>query len=126
MTRLELLHKIKDRRLKAGITVDNLSKISNVGAKTIMRFFTGADVKLSTVERLTKTLGLDLAGNEIVDIKTLKEQRAEKKAFETILLVQDNMSLEKQGLEQKKIKILLEETKQQFLTWDYKKNLWKN
>ncbi len=104
MTRLELLYKIKDRRLKAGITVDNLSKISNVGAKTIMRFFTGADVKLSTVERLTKTLGLDLAGNEIVDIKTLKEQRAEKKAFETILLVQDNMSLEKQGLEQKKLK----------------------
>lgn len=125
MTRLELLHKIKDRRLKVGITVDNLSKLSNVGAKTIMRFFTGADVKLSTVEKLTQTLGLDLAGNEIVDIQTLKEQRAEKKAFEIISLVQDNMSLEKQGLEQKNIKMLLEETKQQFLTGDYKKNLWK-
>lgn len=58
-------------------------------------------------------------------ISKIIEKRAEKKALEIVSLVQDTMSLEKQGLEQENIKKLLEETKQQFLTGKYKKNLWK-
>lgn len=89
-----------------------------------MRFFTGDDVKLSTVEKLTNVLGLDFAGNEIIDAKTLREKRAEEKARYIVSLVQDTSSLEKQGLNQKDIKELLEETKKQFLTGEYKKKLW--
>ena len=39
MTRLELLQKIKDRRKEIGITIDNLSSISQLGTKTVSRFF---------------------------------------------------------------------------------------
>lgn len=124
MTRFELLQKVKRRRENIGITVDNLSKLSNVGAKTIMRFFAGDDVKLSTVEKLTHVLGLDFAGNETINAKTLREKRAEEKARYIVSLVQDTSSLERQGLESNAIKYLIEETKQQFLTGQYKKNLW--
>lgn len=124
MTRFELLQRVKNKREKVGITVDNLSKLSNVGAKTIMRFFAGDDVKLSTVEKVTNVLGLDFAGNEIIDAKTLREKRAEEKAKYIVSLVQDTSALEMQGLESNAIKDLIEETKQQFLTGKYKKNLW--
>ena len=126
MTRLELLQKIKDRRKEIGITIDNLSSISQLGTKTVSRFFTGADVKLSTVERITKVLGLDFAGNEVINIKTLKEKRAEEKALYIVSLVQDTSALEMQGLESNEIKSLIEDTKKQFLTGKYKNTLWIN
>jgi transcriptional regulator with XRE-family HTH domain len=126
MTRLELLHKVKDRRKQAGITLENLAEVSHLGYKTLSRFFAGHDVKLSTVEKVTHVLGLDFAGNEIIDIKTLREKRAEEKAKYIVSLVQDTSALEMQGLESNIIKDLIEETKEQFLTGQYKKNLWAN
>lgn len=125
MTRLELLEKVKTRKKDVGITIDNLAQVSELGLKTLSRFFAGHDVKLSTVEKVTQVLGLDFAGNEIVDIKTLKEKRAEKKALYIVSLVQDTSALEMQGLEKENIKKLLEETKQQFLIGEYKNKLWK-
>ncbi len=124
MTRFELLEKIKIRRKELGITVENLAILSQVGAKTIMRFFSGDDVKLSTVEKLTSVLGLDFAGNEIIDTKTLKEKRAKQKAIYIVSLTQDTSALEMQGLEDDYIQKLIEETKQEFLNGQYKKNLW--
>ena len=126
MTRLELLQKIKDRRKEIGITIDNLSSISQLGTKTVSRFFTGADVKLSTVERITQVLGLDFAGNEVINIKALKDKRAEEKALYIVSLVQDTSALEMQGLESNEIKSLIEDTKKQFLTGKYKNTLWIN
>ncbi len=124
MTRLHLLQKVKIRKEEIGITIDNLSKLSNLGYRTISRFFSGDDVKLSTVEKITNLLGLDFAGNEIIDIDTLKNKRAEQKALYIVSLVQDTSSLEMQGLEDENINTLLQETKQQFLTGVYQKNLW--
>jgi len=124
MRRLQLLVKVKNRRKTIGITVDNLAQLSGVGTKTIMRFFAGDDVKLSTVEKITNTLGLDFAGNEMIDIETLKEQRAKQKALYVVSLVQDTSALEIQGLESEDITNLLEETKNQFLIGAYKKSLW--
>ena len=74
---------------------------------------------------LLNLLGLDNFGNETLNIQTLKEKRAKEKALEIVSLVQDTISLEKQGLELEHIKKLLEETKETFLTGEYKKNLWK-
>ncbi len=124
MTRLELIKKIKIRKKQINITIEHLSKLSGVGIRTIMRFFSGDDVKLSTVEKLTSVLGLDFAGNEIVDSKTLKEKRAKQKAIYIVSLTQDTSALEMQGLEDNYIQKLIEETKQEFLNGQYKKNLW--
>ena len=124
MTRQELLQKVKARREAMGITIDNLSKISNLGFRTITRFFAGDDVRLSTIEKLTQVLGLDFAGNEIIDISTLKEKRADEKALYIVSLVQDTSSLEMQGLEDNELNKLLKETKEQFLTGEYKSLLW--
>jgi transcriptional regulator with XRE-family HTH domain len=124
MIRLELLEKIQARRKAVGITIENLAHLSQLGYKTLSRLFAGADVKLSTIEKVTQVLGLDFAGNEIINIKDLKEKRAEEKARYIISLVQDTSALEMQGLKKSAIKTLIEETKQEFLNGQYKKNLW--
>lgn len=124
MTRLQLLEKVKDRRQHIGITVESLSKLSNVGYKTIMRFFAGDDVKLSTVEKITNVLGLDFAGNEVIDINTLRDKRAKERALYIVSLVQDTSSLEMQGLDNEDINEMLQDTKMQLLYGEYKDKLW--
>ena len=124
MTRLQLLERVKARRKEVDITIDNLSQVSHLGYKTLSRFFAGADVKLSTVEKVTQVLGLDFAGNEIVSVNDLRDKRAEKKAIYIISLVQDTSALEMQGLESDTIKTLIADTKKEFLIGEYKKNLW--
>ncbi len=126
MTRLQLLQKVKARRKSVGMTIDNLSKLSNLGYKTLSRFFAGHDVKLSTVEKVTETLGLDFAGNEIINLDTLRENRAQKQALYIVSLVQDTASLEMQGLDTKDISDMIQDTKMQLLYGDYKNKLWVN
>jgi transcriptional regulator with XRE-family HTH domain len=124
MTRIQLLQRVKKRKKQVGITLDNISTLSNLGNRTVSRFFKGDDVKLSTVEKITNLLGLDFAGNEIVNIDTLKEQRAKEKALYIVSLVQDTSALEMQGLEDNSLNSLIDETKEQFLNGDYKNTLW--
>ncbi|MEJ5168544.1 MAG: helix-turn-helix domain-containing protein, partial [Arcobacteraceae bacterium] len=100
MTRLELINKIKHRKQELHITIENLALLSGIGIRTLNRFFAGDDVKLSTVEKITSLLGLDFAGNEIISLDKLKEQRAREKAIFMASLVQSTSALEKQGLEQ--------------------------
>lgn len=126
MTKLELIKKIQDRRKDIGISINNLSKISQVSTKTISKLFTGVDVKISTLEKVTNVLGLDSLGNEVLSIETLNEKRAEEKALYIVSLVQDTSSLEMQGLDINELNILIEETKKQFLTGKYKNTLWVN
>lgn len=124
MNRLTVLDKVKKRKEAMGLTLDNIAKLSGLGNRTVTRFFAGEDVKLSTLENITQIMGLDFAGNEMIDVKTLKERRAKEKAIYIVSLVQDTSSLEMQGLESGAIKQLIHDTKEQFLTGEYRKNLW--
>lgn len=124
MQRADLLRKVKQRRKELGITLQNLSILSNVGFRTLTRFLAGEDVKLSTVEKVTNVLGLDFAGNGIIDTQTLKEKRAEQRAIYIVSLVQDTSSLEEQGLDTKEINILISEAKKEFLSGANKTALW--
>lgn len=124
MRRIELIEKIRARRTELGITLDNLTRLSNVSFRTITRFLAGHNIKLDSLEKITKTLGLDLAGNELVSTEELKDKRAEQKALYIVSLVQDTSSLEMQGLSDNELNKLLQETKEQFLTGEYKKSLW--
>jgi len=124
MNRLTVLDKVKKRKEAMGLTLDNIAKLSGLGNRTVTRFFAGEDVKLSTLENITQIMGLDFAGNELVDVKTLKERRAKEKAIYIVSLVQDTSSLEMQGLESGAIRELIHDTKEQFLTGEYRKNLW--
>ncbi len=124
MKREHLLQRVKTRKEQIGLTLENISKLSQLGNRTVNRFFAGEDVKLSTLEKITNVMGLDFAGNELVDIERLKEQRAKEKALYIVSLVQDTSSLEMQGLESRAIESLLEDIKKQFLVGEYKKNLW--
>lgn len=126
MKRVHLLEKVKTRKNQIGMTIDNISKLSHLGNRTVTRFFSGEDVKLSTLEKITNILGLDFAGNEVIDIKTLRDTKAREKAIYIVSLVQDTSALEMQGLENSAIKLLIEDTKEQFLTGEYQKNLWLN
>jgi transcriptional regulator with XRE-family HTH domain len=124
MTRIDLINKIQQRKNELHITIENLAKISNIGIRTLNRFFAGDDVKLSTVEKITNLLGLDFAGNEIVPLDKLKEQRAKEKALFMASLVQSTSALEKQGLEQNSLDKIIYKFEQEFLTGQYKNRLW--
>ncbi len=126
MTRLHLLEKVKKRKNTIGLTIDNIATLSNLGNRTVARFFAGEDVKLSTLEKITNILGLDFAGKEIIDIEALKKQRAKEKALYIVSLVQDTSALEKQGLDDNKLQLLIHDTQEQFLTGEYQKYLWAN
>lgn len=124
MTRIDLIHKIQQRKNELHITIENLAKISNIGIRTLNRFFAGDDVKLSTIEKITNLLGLDFAGNEIVPLDKLKEQRAKEKALFMASLVQSTSALEKQGLERNSLDKIIYKFEQEFLTGQYKNRLW--
>jgi len=124
MNRLQVLKKIKKRKEIMGLTIDNISKLSHLGNRTVARFFSGEDVKLSTLEKITGIMGLDFSGNELVDVETLRDSRAKEKAVYIVSLVQDTSALEMQGLKNEAIASLIQDTKEQFLTGAYRKNLW--
>ena len=124
MTRLELIQKIENRKKQINISIENLAKLSNLGTRTINRFFAGEDVKLSTIERLTNLLGLDFAGNEVISLKQLEKKRAKEKAIFMASLVQSTSALEVQGLEKKSLDKIISKFEKEFLVGNYKNRLW--
>ena len=124
MTRLELIQKIENRKKQINISIENLAKLSNLGVRTVNRFFAGDDVKLSTIERITNLLGLDFAGNEVVPLNQLQKQRAKEKALFMASLVQSTSALEVQGLEEDTLNKIIDKFEKEFLQGQYKNRLW--
>ncbi|MCT7586623.1 hypothetical protein [Aliarcobacter butzleri] len=124
MTRLELIQKIENRKKQININIENLAKLSNLGVRTVNRFFAGDDVKLSTIERITNLLGLDFAGNEVVPLNQLEKQRAKEKALFMASLVQSTSALEVQGLEEDSLNKIIAKFEKEFLQGQYKNRLW--
>lgn len=124
MTRLELIQKIENRKKQININIENLAKLSNLGVRTINRFFAGDDVKLSTIERITNLLGLDFAGNEVIPLNQLEKQRAKEKALFMASLVQSTSALEVQGLEKDSLNKIIAKFEKEFLQGQYKNRLW--
>jgi transcriptional regulator with XRE-family HTH domain len=124
MTRLELIQKIENRKKQISISIENLARLSNLGVRTVNRFFAGDDVKLSTIERITNLLGLDFAGNEVVPLNQLQKQRAKEKALFMASLVQSTSALEVQGLEEESLKKIIDKFEKEFLQGQYKNRLW--
>jgi transcriptional regulator with XRE-family HTH domain len=124
MTRFELINKIENRKKQINISIENLAKLSNLGVRTVNRFFAGEDVKLSTIERLTNLLGLDFAGNEVIPLNQLQKQRAKEKALFMASLVQSTSALEVQGLEKDSLDKIIHKFEKEFLIGQYKNRLW--
>ena len=124
MTRYELIEKIRQRKKEIGITVNNLAQLSGIGVRTVHRLLSGDDVKLSTVEKITETMGLDLAGNTIVPLDRLRKQRARQKARYLATLVQGTSTLEKQGLDPKGIDLVIKLFEDALLHGQYRNRLW--
>jgi transcriptional regulator with XRE-family HTH domain len=64
MNRFDLIKKVKNRRKQLNITLENLAKNSGVSYRTLTRFLAGDDIMMSGIEKITRYLGLDFAGNE--------------------------------------------------------------
>ena len=124
MTRLELIQKIENRKKQISISIENLARLSNLGVRTVNRFFAGDDVKLSTIERITNLLGLDFAGNEVVPLNQLQKQRAKEKALFMASLVQSTSALEVQGLEEDSLNKIIDKFEKEFLVGQYRNRLW--
>lgn len=124
MMRNQLVEKIEQRRKQLKISLENLAKLSQLGMRTVNRFFAGDDVKLSTVESITNILGLDFAGNEVVPLTQLQKNRAHQKAQFMASLVQSTSALEMQGLEKEILEKMIAGFEQAFLNGEYKKRLW--
>ncbi len=124
MTRLELIQKIQNRKKQINISIENLAKLSNLGVRTVNRFFAGDDVKFSTIEKITNLLGLDFAGNEVIPLNQLQKQRAKEKALFMASLVQSTSALEIQGLEKDSLEKIIHKFEKEFLQGQYKNRLW--
>ena len=124
MTRLELIQKIQNRKKQINISIENLAKLSNLGVRTVNRFFAGDDVKFSTIEKITNLLGLDFAGNEVIPLNQLQKQRAKEKALFMASLVQSTSALEVQGLEKDSLDKIIHKFEKEFLQGQYKNRLW--
>ena len=124
MTRLELIQKIQNRKKQINISIENLAKLSNLGVRTVNRFFAGDDVKFSTIEKITNLLGLDFAGNEIISLNQLQKKRAKEKALFMASLVQSTSTLEFQGLEKDSLDKIIHKFEKEFLQGQYKNKLW--
>ncbi len=124
MQRSKLIEKVQKRKKELNITIENLAKISGIGTRTLNRFFAKEDVRISTVEKLTEVLGLDLAGNEIISLEDLQKQRANKKALFMASLVQSTSTLEMQGIEKNSIDKIINKFEKQFLEGEYRDRLW--
>ena len=124
MMRNQLVERIEQRRKQLKISLENLAKLSQLGMRTVNRFFAGDDVKLSTVESITNILGLDFAGNEVVPFEQLQKNRAHQKAILMASLVQSTSALEMQGLEKDIVEKMIAQFENAFLHGEYKKRLW--
>ena len=124
MTRLELIQKIQNKKKQINISIENLAKLSNLGVRTVNRFFAGDDVKFSTIEKITNLLGLDFAGNEVIPLNQLQKQRAKEKALFMASLVQSTSALEIQGLEKDSLDKIIHKFEKEFLQGQYKNKLW--
>ena len=124
MMRNQLAERIEQRRKQLKISLENLAKLSQLGMRTVNRFFAGDDVKLSTVESITNILGLDFAGNEVVPFEQLQKNRAHQKAILMASLVQSTSALEMQGLEKDIVEKMIAQFENAFLHGEYKKRLW--
>lgn len=124
MMRHQLIKRIEQRRKQLKISLENLAKLSQLGMRTLNRFFAGDDVKLSTVESITNVLGLDFAGNEVVPLTQLQKNRAYQKALFMASLVQSTSALEMQGLEKETVEKMIAQFEKAFLSGEYKKRLW--
>lgn len=124
MKRIDLISQIIIRKEQLGITVENLAKLSGVGARTINRLLKNEDVKLSTIESVTNFLGLDFAGNEQIPLSVLKKQRAHEKALFLVSIVQGISALEMQGLEDDSLHSIIANYEKEFLSGNYQNTLW--
>jgi len=122
--RNQLIERIEQRRKQLKISLENLAKLSQLGMRTLNRFFAGDDVKLSTVESITNILGLDFAGNEVVPFELLQKNRAHQKAQFMASLVQSTSALEMQGVDKEILEKMIAGFEQAFLSGEYKKRLW--
>jgi len=124
MKRLDLVNHIIARKEQLNITIDNLAKLSGVSIRTVNRLLKNEDVKLSTVEHVTRFLGLDFAGNEKVSLGELKRQRAHEKALFLASIVQGTSALEMQGLEEDSLNSIIATYEKEFLIGSYQDTLW--
>lgn len=124
MTRSELLQQIQSRKNTINISLENIAKLSHLGLRTVNRFFAGEDVKLSTVEKITNILGLDFAGNEVIPLERLEQERAHEKALFLASIIQGTSALEMQGLDDGPLKKLISKLENDLLNGPYKHTLW--
>lgn len=114
------LEKINSRQKALEISCENIAALLDIPMKEVEKFLSSGTASPKNIQKIMALLGLDVLGNEISDIQTLREKRAREKALYIVSLVQDTSSLEKQGLDEKDLQELLEETKEQFLTGEHK------
>jgi transcriptional regulator with XRE-family HTH domain len=124
MKRLDLIKQIIARKEQLNITINNLAKLSGLGVRTVNRVLANEDVKLSTIESITNLLGLDFAGNEIIPLNILQQQRAKEKATFMASLVQGTSALEMQGLDNDNINNIISMYEKEFLNGEYQNTLW--
>lgn len=102
-----------------------LAKRSGIPFRTVQRIIGGGHDKATwaTVLALAQTLGLELELRPRVDVETLREQQARKKAQSLMRMVQGTAALEAQAVAPDKYRQMLRRTVHEILAGPARK-LW--
>lgn len=120
-----ILDKIRQRQKSLEISLIDMADLLDLDVSDVQNYFESGKGSKKNIEKIASLLGLDTFGDELVDIDVILARRAEQKALYIVSLVQDTSSLENQGLDVQEIKQLLQDTKEQFLSSEYRASLWK-
>lgn len=120
-----ILDKIRQRQKSLEISLFDMADLLDLGVSDVQNYFESGKGSKKNIEKIASLLGLDTFGNELIDVDVIFARRAEQKALYVVSLVQDTSSLENQGLDAQEIKQLLQDTKEQFLSGEYRASLWK-
>jgi len=112
------------RQRALGISYPTLSSLTNIPVSTLKRIFAdnSTNASLANILAIANALGLSLTFDE-TDIDTVRENQARKKARRLVAMVQATSALEGQGVSEKHIERMIEQTVHELLAGSSRK-LW--
>ncbi len=122
---MSFTEKLDDRRQELGMTLEALSKCSEVPVSTLKAIFRkGVEhATFGNVAAIAEALRVDIEFADEVDSYQLLHQQAIKKARELVGMVQGTSGLESQAVEQSQIDLMIQQLIHQLMAGSRRK-LW--
>jgi len=117
--------RLNERRERLGISCSALARRTGISLRSVQRILSGEETNpgFATVASLAHVLGVGVRFDEEVDVRTIRQRQAERKAERILAIVRGSSALEAQALSRQTIRELREKTINELLAGSPRK-LW--